>query len=146
MAISVEIENLAEVQRNAEDVAKHITDGSLVARAGYIIERQAKQNASGRPGPRVQTGRLRASITTEVIDSNTAKVGTNVVYAAPVEFGHLTRVGRGARGGSTLQPFSLGQRQTQAYPFLGPTIEQTKDQMTGFMVEFGKELGEEWSK
>lgn len=146
MAISVEIENLAEVRKAADNVAKHIADGSLVAKAGYIIERQAKQNATGRPGPRVQTGRLRSSITTQVVDGNTAKVGTNVVYAAPVEFGHLTRVGKGSFGGSMLQPFSIGQRRTQAYPFLGPTIEQTKDQMSGVMVSFGKELGEEWSK
>lgn len=146
MSVELEIENLRQVQKNAEDTAKHIADGSIVARAGYIIERQAKQNASGRPGPRVQTGRLRASITTEVIDSNTAKVGTNVVYAPPLEFGRLTTVGKGSRGGSGIQPFSIGQRSTQKYPFLYPTIEQTKDQIGDVMVTFGKELGAEWSK
>lgn len=51
---------------------------------GLEIERAAKQNAP------VDTGRLRASITTEVLERNgipVVKVGTNVEYARAVEFG-----------------------------------------------------------
>lgn len=50
---------------------------------GFQIEREAKSNAP------VDTGRLRASITTEVLERQgipMVKVGTNVEYAPYVEF------------------------------------------------------------
>lgn len=64
---------------------------SLLVRA-LRVESQAKINASGRPGPRVQTGRLRSSITHRlVIDSEglAAEVGTNVFYGEILEKGLL---------------------------------------------------------
>jgi len=51
---------------------------------GFQIEREAKGNAP------VDTGRLRASITTKLTERNgipMVKVGTNVEYAPYVEFG-----------------------------------------------------------
>lgn len=54
------------------------------------VESRAKILASGRPGPKVQSGRLRASITHRVFsspDGAFAEVGTNVEYAGFVEFG-----------------------------------------------------------
>jgi len=142
----IDVQSLKAIQKAFEEVTKELSSGSLVARAALIIERQAKINASGRPGPKVQTGRLRASITTEVIDTNTARVGTNVFYAPFVEFGHSTLVGKGTQLGAKMNAFDIGMRQTKAYPFLGPTIEQTKGDMTNVMVTFGNELGAKWSQ
>ena len=51
---------------------------------------QAKKNASGRPGPNVDTGRLRSSITHEVTDNGdrvTGVIGSDVVYARIHELG-----------------------------------------------------------
>jgi len=138
----VDVKDLQRIQRAAEDVAKKLSGGSLVMRAALIIERQAKINATGRPGPKVQTGRLRASITPEKIDDYTARVGTNVFYAPFVEFGHKQTPGQ------FVPPLKkrLVKSFAPAYPFLGPTIEQTKSEMGDFMVTFGQELASEWGK
>lgn len=61
-----------------------------LARRAINVESRAKLNASGRPGPNVRTGRLRASITWE-IDRDArglvARIGSNVSYAGYVEQG-----------------------------------------------------------
>lgn len=58
---------------------------------GVRVESQAKVNASGRPGPNVQTGRLRSSIRTSppVLDSLGlyVDVGSDVHYSGYVELG-----------------------------------------------------------
>ena len=54
---------------------------------GLTVERQAKINVSQSSGhPRVQTGRLRSSITHEVGQGEVA-IGTNVYYGKYLEFG-----------------------------------------------------------
>lgn len=60
-------------------------------RRGLLVETQAKRNLGGIGGPkRVDTGRLRASIATQVVHRNGAPaviVGTNVNYAILVHEG-----------------------------------------------------------
>lgn len=59
----------------------------LIRRA-IRVEGQAKQNATGRPGPMVRTGRLRGSITWRLGHDSRglyADIGTAVVYAPFVE-------------------------------------------------------------
>jgi hypothetical protein len=72
-------------------------------RRGQNVESQAKINASGRPGPRVDTGRLRSSISHSPgvgPDGPTAPgvpfvdIGTNVFYGRHLELGWTTRSGR----------------------------------------------------
>jgi phage gpG-like protein len=87
-------------------------------RRGIRVESQAKLNASGRPGPRVQTGRLRSSITWALGRDTRGlfvDVGSNVVYAKRIEEGfHGTD--------------SLGRRYDQpAYPFLRPALIAARD-------------------
>ncbi len=68
------------------------------------VESRAKLNASGRPGPRVQTGRLRSSISWTLAEDARgiyAVVGTNVYYAKWLE---------------------LGSTRAPAYPFLRPAL------------------------
>lgn len=73
-------------------------------RRAIRIEAQAKQNASGRPGPRVRSGRLRGSITHR-LGSDTqglyADIGSSVLYAPYVEY---------------------GTSRMPAYPFLRPVL------------------------
>lgn len=62
----------------------------MLVRAAIKVESQAKINASGRPGPRVRTGRLRSSITYRIGSDASglfALIGSNVEYAGYVELG-----------------------------------------------------------
>jgi phage gpG-like protein len=142
------VAELQQIQKNLEDITSEISkSGNLVAKAAYIVERQAKINATGRPGPMVRTGRLRASITTQIDNPQQARVGTNVVYAPPVEFGREVMVGKGSRGGFAIgSPFSMGMRHTQAYPYLFPTIQQTKGEISEAVQVEGNVIEEMWSK
>jgi hypothetical protein len=95
------------------DVALHQTlQGSTgpvardLAERAVKVESRAKLNASGRPGPNVDTGRLRASIgwrLVEIPGGIAAEIGTNVEYA---EYLEVTGVGS---SGVT-------------YPFLRPAL------------------------
>jgi hypothetical protein len=61
-----------------------------LAKRAIRIESRAKQNASGRPGPNVQTGRLRSSITWRLGEDAIglyADIGTNVPYGYYLETG-----------------------------------------------------------
>lgn len=64
-----------------------------IHQTGFALEAQAKKNASGRPGPNVQTGNLRRSITTSTPQKGfgtlyTVDVSATMVYARAVELGH----------------------------------------------------------
>ena len=155
LEIKFDIDDLKKLQQQNENVVKFVTtdgDGSLIAKVALAVERRAKINASGRPGPKVRTGRLRASILPTLISYLEAEVGTNVEYAPFVEFGHFIPVGVGSRGGlmkntSHLNPMSLGQRQTPAYPFLYPAVDQVKSNgdLDGVFVSYSNDIGDNWS-
>lgn len=75
-----------------------------LGRVGLRVESQAKLNASGRPGPNVQTGRLRSSITWQLGKDEIGlyvDVGSGVYYAGYVE---------------------LGTSRAPAYPYLRPAL------------------------
>lgn len=62
----------------------------VVARQGAVLQTKVKANASGRPGPRVQTGDYRRSIGLTVrrqARSVVAEVGTNAVQGFRLELG-----------------------------------------------------------
>lgn len=65
--------------------------GRDLARRAIRVQNQAKINASGRPGPRVRTGRLRSSISWRLRVTGTgtlvADIGTNVPYGRYLETG-----------------------------------------------------------
>jgi len=79
-----------------------------LAKAGLIVERQAKINVSQTTGhPKVQTGRLRSSIAHEVSPSEVV-IGTNVNYGKYLE-----------HGTSKMPP----------YPWLFPSVELKKPEI-----------------
>lgn len=100
-------------------------------RRAINVRNQAVVNATGRPGPNVQTGRLRSSITHELSSDAgglVARVGTNVTYAVFVEEGtrpHLilprnkqALFWKGAR-----HPVrSVNHPGNRPYPFLRPAL------------------------
>lgn len=80
----------------------------MLKKLGVKVQNAAKKNASGRPGPNVQTGRLRSSITEELSqdgDELVERIGTDVEYAPHVEF---------------------GTSRAPAYPFLRPAADVIK--------------------
>lgn len=62
-----------------------------VAEGAALIERKMKENSSGRPGPKVQTGAHRRGIVTEGPDRRgqgwEARIGPTVVYSRRLELG-----------------------------------------------------------
>jgi len=79
-----------------------------LARRATNVQNRAKLNASGRPGPRVNTGRLRSSITSVIEEDRgapVARVGTNVHYGRYLE---------------------TGLRNGARYPFLEPALPAAK--------------------
>lgn len=95
MTIRVTIPNLSDVlsgvQRKEAQIDMAVAQAIQIT--GLAVERQAKQNASGRPGPNVRTGNLRRSITTSMPikgfgDSYSVVVSATMVYARAVELGH----------------------------------------------------------
>lgn len=69
-------------------------------RRAIRVESAAKENASGRPGPNVQTGELRSSLHWWMVTGG-VRVGSNIEYAGFVE---------------------LGTSRAPAYPFLRPAL------------------------
>ena len=89
---------------------KEILDGLQkgLEKVGLIVERQAKINVSQSTGhPKVQTGRLRSSITHNVSPGE-VEIGSNVVYSKYLEF---------------------GTAHNTPYPFLFPAVELKKPEI-----------------
>ena len=118
-----------------KDIAGAIRRG--LAKVGISLSNQATINASGRPGPNVQTGRLRSSITSQVSgDGMSVVIGTNVEYAPRLEMGYSGQESVKAHTRTITQAFgrAIAPREVQvsaftrqanapAYPFLRPAIE-----------------------
>lgn len=88
-----------------------------LARFGVQVESAAKQNASGRPGPNVDTGNLRNSIgwRVEANDEIELFVGYGAYYGTYLELGWTTQSGNFVQ-----------------YPFLRPAIEGLGGQIGAF--------------
>ena len=97
--------------------------GNIVQTAGIMTEGDAKQACP------VDTGRLRASIHYEKIDTLHCSVGTNVNYAADVEYGHRTR------GESTVAP----------RPYLIPAFIKNREEMLAQCQKLAQVGSSGWS-
>jgi len=89
---------------------KEIVDNlqRALGRVGAIVERQAKINVSQSSGhPKVQTGRLRSSITHNT-SSDKVEIGTNVVYGKYLELGTVNH---------------------PPYPWLFPAVEMKRSEI-----------------
>ena len=119
---------LPKLDRKIDRVKKVLGDGKLLTKMALLVERRAKTNATKRPGPRVQTDRLRSSIATQLDSASFkrwARVGTNVEYAPFLEF---------------------GTSRMQAYPFLNPALEAVKKKFPDELRRFATTLRTDWGK
>ena len=96
----------ANMQKAA--VAIEAAVGDAVREAAMLVEREAKINVP------VDTGRLRGSIASEEKKPLLFEVGTNVEYAAAVEF---------------------GTSKTAAQPYLEPAVESVRAQYPDLIKE-----------
>lgn len=115
MTARITITNLSDVLAGFEATEDKLESAVqyAISMTGLAIERQAKMNASGRPGPNVQTGNLRRSITTSGKPKGfgtlySVEVSATMVYARAVELGH-PRWKPGVK-----------------YPYLGPAANNLK--------------------
>ena len=95
MSARITITNLSDVLAGfqATEDKIELAVQYAISVTGLAVERQAKVNASGRPGPNVRTGNLRRSITTSSVQKGftnlyTVNVSATMVYARAVELGH----------------------------------------------------------
>ena len=83
MQLTINLSGQAEVLKSLRDklfdTNSRLTE--VIQKGAFDIERDAKVLA------RVDLGRLRASITVEMVSDEEARIGTNVEYAPYVEFG-----------------------------------------------------------
>lgn len=103
----------AEIKAQATDVAER--GRVIVQQQGQQLQTRVRGKASGRPGPRAQTGDYRRSIALEVFSttkSSEARVGTNKPQGRRLEYGF-----HGAD--------SLGRHYNQAaLPHFGPAFDE----------------------
>ncbi|MER7118451.1 HK97 gp10 family phage protein [Streptomyces goshikiensis] len=106
-ALAAALDRGGLVLRSESETAMRVSAALLVA--------QIRQRASGRPGPRVITGRYRASWHSEVHAAGSvfvAQVGSNAPQARRLEYGFV---------GTD----SLGRRYAQPpFPHVGPAMRQ----------------------
>ena len=95
MTARITITNLSDVLAgfNATEDKLELAVQYAIGMTGLAVERQAKTNASGRPGPNVRTGNLRRSITTSKVATGfsglySVDVSATMVYARAVELGN----------------------------------------------------------
>jgi hypothetical protein len=118
MTVRIEVTNLADVLASFDETEDklELAVQYAITLTGLAVERQAKMNASGRPGPNVQTGNLRRSIITKAQKgfggAYEAEVSATMVYSRAVEFGH-PRWKPGVK-----------------YPYLGPAATKLSDNGT----------------
>jgi hypothetical protein len=129
--------NDAVIQRMLRDPAGPV--GRDLLRRAINVESAAKLNASGRPGPNVDTGRLRSSITHELVigaEGLVARIGSNVEYARYVEEGTLGTMPPVIRPRTKQALFWPGADHpvaavynhpgARAYPYLQPALEAAR--------------------
>jgi len=122
--VEAEIHGLEELTQDMEKAVAELPSGleSAMGKATLLVEREAKIKASGRPGPMVRTGRLRASIAPEV---ETVAGGVRGIVGSVVEYAPYVE---------------LGTKKSRAYPYLGPAVEAKTEQILKILGDFTSEI------
>lgn len=116
--MDVKFDGLKDWQKWIKSVPKEVVKDTkeAVAESGYKVESEAKWNTP------VDTGRLEASITTEIVDGGlAAETFTDVEYALAVE---------------------LGTMHQQAQPYLIPAFEKEYRKFNKKMKTILEEVGD----
>ena len=109
--ISLDVEKILREFNKTETVEKDVS--KLIKNTLHNIERDAKKSCP------VDTGRLRGSITTNIISTYSGEVGTNVEYDGWVEY---------------------GTRYQSAQPYFEPAVEKNEDKFNEELDKIIEEL------
>lgn len=109
--ISSDVEKILREFNKTATVEKDVS--KLIKNTLHNIERDAKKSCP------VDTGRLRGSITTNIISTYSGEVGTNVEYAGWVEY---------------------GTRYQSAQPYFEPAVEKNEDKFNEELDKIIEEL------
>lgn len=109
--ISLDVEKILREFNKTETVEKDVS--KLIKNTLHNIERDAKKECP------YDTGRLRGSITTNIISTYSGEVGTNVEYAGWVEY---------------------GTRYQSAQPYFEPAVEKNEDKFNEELDKIIEEL------
>lgn len=160
MGVRVEIQEGRELAKKFKEMGRRAKDGidKVLLQAGYLVEKEAKIRCP------VDTGRLRASITTRLGQGEKAvAVGSNVEYAAAVEFGseqewtQTIRVGAKlkkpkvdpktgrlrTRGKNKTESITIRHARKIAKPFLGPALEAKREDILRLVDDYTQKLVKE---
>lgn len=141
--ISSDIESFLKKFNNDEKVMKKCS--KAVKTTLYDIERDAKENLEENDS--VDSGRLKGSITTNIISSYCGEVGTNVEYAECVEYGTrphtITPKNKKALywEGAGHPVKSVQHPGSKAKPFMGPATKKNEVKFNKKIDKIVKELG-----
>jgi phage gpG-like protein len=135
--LRIEVQVLQDTFRIETAAMEAFLRGPLVAdlvKRAIRVEAAAKRNATGEgEGPRVRTGRLRASIGYRIGADSVSPyvdIGTSVHYAPFVEFGHNNRAHAYpiyTPGGKFTGRFGyVTNKPTRPFPFLRPAAEAAR--------------------
>ncbi|MEN8493521.1 HK97-gp10 family putative phage morphogenesis protein [Dehalococcoides sp. THU3] len=129
MAINVQV-------LGAEEIIKALTNKDILSNVNKELSKLAIKMANrAKKATVVDTGRLRASIATQMLDLS-AEIGTNVEYAPFVEFGTSKMEARHLEGSSKV----LGEGM---FTF---TVNNSQEDIDKFSDEMGKIMSDRWPK
>lgn len=137
--MSFEVEGLDEWMEQLKNVTDEFPKEkeNELEKIGLMVEREIK------PFVDVDTGRLRNSINTKIVDNNTAEVGTNVDYAKWVNDGHMLKArfipkaalqGSGGKGWQKLNINTAVESKVGATSYINETLKLpiTDSRVKGF--------------
>lgn len=151
-------EELRRVMRDPEFVKGPATD--FVRSVAFEVLGHAQENAPS------NFGRLRNSLTVDLKSRTgevSATVGSNLMYAKPVEHGSkphwpplapielwvrrkLRVPAARSKSVAFLVARKISRRGTPAQPFLGPALEQSRGFVNAAMGRLGREIEQNWGR
>lgn len=153
MEIIIRVDGLDETLEKLDyDMLAAQAVKNFLLRSVIIVEAHAKENAP------VDTGRLRASISSEVMETR-AVVSPKVFYGAYVEMGThphwppLSALQPWAQrhgfppgsAGAFLVARAISQRGTKPHPYMEPAARESEPAIEGFAQQMADEIEQRWS-
>ena len=140
ITIDSDLEKILKKFNNDEKIMKKASN--IVKKTLYNIEKDAKQNLDANGN--VDTGRLKGSITTNIIGQFNGEVGTNVKYAEIIESGSRPHIINGNPylywEGAEHPVKQVNHPGTKAYPYMEPAAIKNEKKFNKDLEKLTKEI------
>lgn len=158
MPLEIDVGAWEEFERRARNLTQNFEHRKQkqLHKMGRILQAEVKKQITGTGA--VDTGRLRASITVENVDSDSVIVGTNVEYAKFVNDGHMQHrrfvSGRWRANGTfeyipypanNGQGMMLTEKFIAGKKFMEKSIYRAKPKIVASLQAFMEEIEREWN-